>query len=503
MKTTHFAAAITAALLISTTTPAHAEGNNSGQSQTLSSGGATTCFINNGTNTTYGQGRLYCWGRNDHGQIGDGSNIDRTTPVQTAGALRFYSVSVGSRHTCGVTTAGAMYCWGANQDRQLGIPLLAAGDFLTPQFVSAGAWYGVSAGDHSTCGIIYGPGEAWCWGLDIAGSHPAPYQITKPTGVGYFYSVSVGFNHACATFSNSAGTSYGVACWGTNTYGQVGDSSTTDRATPIIVSATSGGPTSYQACTFGVLPCSNGINTANEGGLWSFESITSPWGYGVSAGNLMTCAVPNPSYNTGGYAKQSSCWGFGKWSAGGNALGYKTGCAAGDYSCVFGAQNYSKTPLPVDITYTDNHAQASCNASQPLHYGPWPCFPDFNTGYAVDGINFTAGGQHTCGYVRPQGFTVAYLHCWGRNGGGQLGTGNTTDAITPVYLSSMPTLTSPTPNEAGLGLGEEHTCALQTTASNLVVRCWGRNNSGRLGTGGAQDGTAHSTPATTLSQPKA
>lgn len=66
----------------------------------------------------------YCWGFNDVGQLGDGTeDIIRLTPVRVAGGLRFRQVisgGDGSGHTCGVTTSHVGYCWGRNNFGQLG-----------------------------------------------------------------------------------------------------------------------------------------------------------------------------------------------------------------------------------------------------------------------------------------------------------------------------------------------------------------------------------------------
>lgn len=58
-------------------------------------------------------GRAYCWGRNEYGQIGDGTTAGREQPVRVAGTLSFAQISAGVDQTCGITTAGAAYCWGA------------------------------------------------------------------------------------------------------------------------------------------------------------------------------------------------------------------------------------------------------------------------------------------------------------------------------------------------------------------------------------------------------
>src|SRR5687767_12398891 len=64
-------------------------------------------------------GRLYCWGWNRDGQLGDGSTSDRAVPVLVDASLTFVMASGGGAHTCGVTSTTA-YCWGFNLSGQLG-----------------------------------------------------------------------------------------------------------------------------------------------------------------------------------------------------------------------------------------------------------------------------------------------------------------------------------------------------------------------------------------------
>jgi len=65
-------------------------------------------------------GAAYCWGRNTDGEVGDGTAIQRTTPVAVVGGLSFATVTAGEGSSCGVTLAGVAYCWGNNVDGQLG-----------------------------------------------------------------------------------------------------------------------------------------------------------------------------------------------------------------------------------------------------------------------------------------------------------------------------------------------------------------------------------------------
>lgn len=68
--------------------------------------------------------QAYCWSRNFAGGLGDGTTTDRPTPVEVDqtvdSGISLVQVVAGNRYTCGVTAAGDVYCWGKNDDGQLG-----------------------------------------------------------------------------------------------------------------------------------------------------------------------------------------------------------------------------------------------------------------------------------------------------------------------------------------------------------------------------------------------
>lgn len=84
-----------------------------GPARTLAAGAVHTCAL-------LVDGRVYCWGQNRFGQLGDGTNIDRAQPVEVGGDLRFREIHAGGASTCGFTGDGIEYCWGLNQSGQLG-----------------------------------------------------------------------------------------------------------------------------------------------------------------------------------------------------------------------------------------------------------------------------------------------------------------------------------------------------------------------------------------------
>jgi alpha-tubulin suppressor-like RCC1 family protein len=115
--------------------------------------------------------KAYCWGSDYTGQLGNHQSGNwAAQPVAVSGGLKFRQVVASDGYTCGVTTASVAYCWGDNQHGQLGI---GSGSFYTdtPVKVAGGlSFTGVSAGpggDH-TCGITSGH-AIYCWGVNTQG----------------------------------------------------------------------------------------------------------------------------------------------------------------------------------------------------------------------------------------------------------------------------------------------------------------------------------------------
>ena len=180
----------------------------------------TTCGV-----TTAGD--LFCWGRNDFGQLGGGtistsSNIPNPTPALVVGGHTFQSVTVGSLRACGLTPAGVALCWGRNTEGALGLGTLS-GTFPTPQFVTGGHTFTQLSGGRLTCGVRT-DGAGLCWGRNaegqlgrgtFTGPSPTPGLVV---GGHTFQAIGVGFFHACGVT-----TSADTFCWGRNAFGQVGN----------------------------------------------------------------------------------------------------------------------------------------------------------------------------------------------------------------------------------------------------------------------------------------
>jgi alpha-tubulin suppressor-like RCC1 family protein len=169
-----------------------------------------------------GAGDLRCWGENDSGQLGDGSRVTRSSPVRVDGlaGLTLLEVVAGESHTC-ARTATELRCWGRNVDGQAGVDA-ADGVISAPtRVVLPSPPTGLAAGNAHTCALLDDGGVA-CWGANAAGQlgdgtqvqRRAPVRVTGLTGV-----VDLGArgNQTCAVLEGG-----GVRCWGGNGDGQLG-----------------------------------------------------------------------------------------------------------------------------------------------------------------------------------------------------------------------------------------------------------------------------------------
>jgi alpha-tubulin suppressor-like RCC1 family protein len=168
-------------------------------------------------------GAAYCWGWNQAGYLGNGSTSNSSTPVPVAGGLTFASIATGSFNACGLTSSGAAYCWGENAAGQIGDSTTTTRLIPTP--VSGGLTFSsLSLGYRRVCGVTTG-GATYCWG-----SGQVPTTPVLAPGNRTFVTVTVGFSHVCGLAAD--GRAY---CWWGNGFGQLGNGTTTGSATPVPV----------------------------------------------------------------------------------------------------------------------------------------------------------------------------------------------------------------------------------------------------------------------------
>jgi alpha-tubulin suppressor-like RCC1 family protein len=108
--------------------------------------------------------RLYCWGGNIRGQLGDGTVVARLAPVAIGGSRRFRFVAAGDEHTCGITLVGDATCWGNNARGQLGDDTQTNRSVPGTPVFGARQWAQLAGGEFHTCGIEAVTSRVYCWG---------------------------------------------------------------------------------------------------------------------------------------------------------------------------------------------------------------------------------------------------------------------------------------------------------------------------------------------------
>ena len=338
-------------------------------------GGLHTCLVAS-------DGRLFCWGGNDQGQLGT-SGSRSSTPSAVGAELRFAAIAPGLGHSCALARGGGAWCWGENDHGQLGDRTQAARG--SPVRAAAGHTFrSIAAGAAHTCGVDT-RGAAWCWGSDAHGQLGDGGAADRATPVSVagglrFRSLDVGWNFTCGT--TESGRAY---CWGDNSAGQLGDGTTADRRQPSAVQ----GSIQFQAVTAGSAHAC-GVTPAGEAYCWGRnasgelgDGSTSPRStpvrvrsserfVAVAAGAVHTCAVTSDG--------EGWCWGRNTYGQLGN-----------------GGTSDSVEPVRVAGGHTFTSVRAF--------------------------------GSHTCGTT-----VSGEAFCWGYNSDGQLGDGSRTHRTRPVYV---------------------------------------------------------------------
>jgi uncharacterized repeat protein (TIGR01451 family) len=420
-------ALLAAAVAIAWTTQARGEQAGSEQRSfqhgLLGAGAFHTCAL-------LDSGRVRCWGSGSNGKlgygntdIGDDEHPGSVGPVDAGRPAR--AIAVGESNACAVLDDGSLRCWGANAFGQLGYPGTGTiGDDESPASagpVDLGAGrsaHAIGLGDRHACALL-DDGSVRCWGEGGAGrlgygnanrigDDETPGSV-GPVDLGAGRSaraISLGNTHTCAILDNGL-----VRCWGPGFEGRLGYGNTDhigDTETPGSV-----GPVDLGAG-----------RTARA----------------ISAGAMHTCALLDNG--------AVRCWGDG----------------------ADGKLGYGNTD-----TIGDNESAAAVGT---VSLGP---------GRSAQAI--AAGSDHTCALLDD-----GTVRCWGAGPGGALGYGNTNtigDDETPGSVG--PVNLGAGRSARAIATGNNHTCALLDDGS---LRCWGANGDGRLGYGNTSTIGDNEVPAT-------
>ena len=335
-------------------------------------------------------GDVYCaWGFNVGGQLGDGTTVDKSSPVSGIGGIANWSqVSAGRRHSLGVTSSGIAWAWGSNGNGRLGDG--TPDDKSSPVSVIGGItdWSQVSAGTFHSLGVT-SSGIAWAWGFNDQGRLGDGTTVTKSSPVSVIGGIT-NWSQVDAGGIHSLGvTSSGIAwAWGYNVFGQLGDGTTVTKSSPVSVI---GGITDWSQVSAGTFHnlgvTSSGIAWAwgfnGEGRLGDGTTANKSSPVSVIGGITNWSQVSAGSYHSLGVTSSGIAWAWG--SNGNGRLGDGTTFSkASPVSVIGGITNWSQV---------------------------------------------SAGSFHSLG-VTSSGIAWA----WGSNGYGQLGDGTTVSKSSPVSV---------------------------------------------------------------------
>ena len=204
---------------------------------------AHTCAV-------HATGEVSCWGRNDDGQLGngtDGAENNSNTPVKVLGITDAVNISAGNISlNCVLHETSEVSCWGSNQRSELGTSEDIGGIYSSVDHFAVPVKIegitdatAVSAGNNHAC-VLHETGEVSCWGSNglgelgadlIANDQSATPQ--KVDGITDAKSISAGGSHTCVIRESGE-----VTCWGWNEQGQLGDGQIYDNTnsfTPVRV----------------------------------------------------------------------------------------------------------------------------------------------------------------------------------------------------------------------------------------------------------------------------
>lgn len=462
--------------------------------------------------------KLYCWGQNFQGQIGQGDLYNKhSIPMPVDASSNYTQVAAASISTCGITSTGVLKCWGNNAP--------------TPAIVDAGISYKfISAGSDYKCGIT-SLDQLKCWGNNSYGQLGIGTTTSQATptivnsGTTYkMISASRGTMTTCAITSADV-----LQCWGYNYYGQVGNGNTTDVLSPTTIDS----GTNYKKVSVGSsITC--GITDTNKIKCWGHGYLgNGTYSSYLSVPTAIDVITDYSDISVGGHicgvttSSLTKCWG----SNSGGQLGdgtsadrqtptvilssdiFTTVTAGGGFSCglksngsivcwgqnavgQFGYGNAFSNRVPTKVDFTGTIADVSVgesilcliDSSQKLkcHSTTYPSSSIF-LGNGVPSANIKApirvdpltsyslisnNSDTSCGIT-----TAGVLKCWGYNYNGQLGTGSTQLESQPVVIDSGTTYSK-------VSNARFHTCGITTVG---VLKCWGQNTNGNLGDGTVVD----------------
>lgn len=443
-------------------------------------------------------GTLWSWGSNVYGQLGNGKNFDRYSPVQVTAAGKpitsVRAIAAGAYHSLALRSDGTVWAWGYNVHGELGDGTTKNSNAARQVAISMMA---IGAGSNHSL-ALRSDGALMAWGLNSSGQLGDGTRVGRNTpamvpGLPEIKAFAGGELHSVALKSDGS-----VYAWGNNSRGQLGDGTNNSRLSPGLVQGLSGVGTicARRSHNFALVPTQSvsawGANYVGQLGNGTF-TVADPWGIAIPAPVNCPSGI---SAIAGGYEHNLALATDGRiWSWGGNSSGQlgNGGFTSSDPSGM-------ATPGPVtdgtsDFTFV---TAVSAGANHSLALKDWLVWAwgSNESGQLGDGTNsdssvpvkvhgtngeteisavaIVAGNYHSMALL-VDGSVIA----WGMNDYGQLGDGTYVDKSSPVRVLD-PSGAVPLSDIVAIAAGDRFSLALR---SDGTVWAWGLNVYGQLGTG--------------------
>jgi alpha-tubulin suppressor-like RCC1 family protein len=196
----------------------------------------------------YSDNTLWSWGVNNAGQLGSGTVLNRSSPVQV-GSSNWSQIQSGTSFVCGLTTDGKLYTWGNNVSGGLGDGTTVnksnptqigttTPNLSSPVQIGTSSWNAIGAGDGFSLAITT-LGALFAWGRNDQGQLGDTTKVTKSSPVQVASGTSYVSVYAGGTHTVALKSDYTMYAWGYNVSGQVGDTSSVSRSSPVQVGTSS------------------------------------------------------------------------------------------------------------------------------------------------------------------------------------------------------------------------------------------------------------------------
>lgn len=473
-----------------------------------------------------------CWGANGNGQLGDGTTVDRVTPVEVAGVSGATGMSMAKEHSCVTHRSGAASCWGRLHSYQLGDDLVTRSGAAPVRNLPPISL--IRTGANHTCAIERDGGRVFCWGFIEGLSAPGRPPQAVP-GVLGAVDLGVVLSGTCIGASDGL-----VRCLGQPQTTLNGASGSGWDPTLRVV----GGVTDATA----IVASADWLCARGGDGVRCWGQVPPPYivptpprtAAAVIAGSANVTHFDPGDYHLCGVNLSGSvqCWGSNNTGqidplsvTGSDGSGLvptvrdAVGVAAGErHTCVLtrmgdvyclGSNQYGQLgalPLPVQRTPVQHPTLREVSslsagygsACAVFRDGSVSCWGANAEGGLGDGTrtrrtspvrvlglagpvaSVVPGSQHTCARLVDQ-----TVQCWGWNSRAQLGDGTFTSRLSPTFVPGLRDVVE-------IGAGWDFTCARSVGGA---VRCWGYNYYGQLGSG--TSGAERTAPVTVTGLPPA